>query len=42
MNKSINNLQDIFLNNARKERIPVTNLFYLIVRKFLIIKYRKK
>ena len=24
MNKSINNLQDIFLNNARKERIPVT------------------
>ncbi|WP_300348868.1 RNA chaperone Hfq [Clostridium sp.] len=24
MNKSVNNLQDIFLNNARKERIPVT------------------
>lgn len=24
MNKSINNLQDIFLNNARKGRIPVT------------------
>lgn len=24
MNKSINNLQYIFLNNARKERIPVT------------------
>ena len=24
MNKSINNLQDIFLNNARKERSPVT------------------
>lgn len=24
MNKSINNLQDIFLNNARKEKIPVT------------------
>ncbi|WP_300258174.1 RNA chaperone Hfq [Clostridium sp.] len=24
MNKSINNLQDIFLNNARKEKISVT------------------
>ncbi|SMC16967.1 RNA-binding protein Hfq [Clostridium acidisoli DSM 12555] len=24
MNKTTNNLQDIFLNNARKNRIPVT------------------
>lgn len=24
MNKATNNLQDIFLNNARKNRIPVT------------------
>ncbi|SHH52891.1 RNA-binding protein Hfq [Clostridium collagenovorans DSM 3089] len=24
MNKSANNLQDIFLNNARKNKIPVT------------------
>lgn len=24
MNKSANNLQDIFLNSARKEKIPVT------------------
>lgn len=33
MNKTTNNLQDIFLNNARKERIPViihlTNGFQL-------------